>query len=160
MKNRLIISVVVGLIIVIIVLLIIKTYSVNKAINDNSFDDRVKGVSTQDEVLYEENEGIYKIISTEEAKSLIAENQGNINFVILDIRTPEEFVEGHIDGAQNVDFYDSFESEITKLDKNRAYLIYCRSGNRSNIAKDIFQQMGFKEIYELDGGYNLWQENR
>lgn len=159
MKNRSVVFVVVGIIIVTIVLFIVKSNSAKTVTNDNLSDDRVKGVSTQDQISQEANDGIYKTISTEEAKSLITENQGNINFVILDIRTPEEFTEGHIDGAQNVDYYDSFDSEITKLDKNRAYLIYCRSGNRSNMAKDIFKQLGFKEIYELDGGYNLWQEN-
>lgn len=160
MKNRSIIFFVVVIIIAIIVLFIVKSNSAKTLTNDNLHDDRVKGVSTQDQTSQEANDGIYKTISTEEAKSLIVENQGNINFVILDIRTPEEFAEGHIDGAQNVDFYDSFEPEITKLDKNRTYLIYCRSGNRSNTANDIFKQLGFKEVYELDGGYNAWQENR
>lgn len=158
MKNRSIIFFVVVIIIAIIVLFIVKSNSAKTVTNDNLHDDRVKGASTQDEVLQEEKDGINKTISTEEAKALIAGNQGNKELAILDVRTQEEFFKGHIDGAQNLDFYDSFELKISKLNKNRTYLIYCQSGNRSNAAMSAFKQLGFKEVYELDGGYNVWQE--
>lgn len=124
----------------------------NQSLSSGVEQKSVKGVSTQDE------KATIKEINISEAHELINNND---TLVIVDVRTPEEYNGGHIEKAINIDFYNSdFENNLRTLDKNLPYLIYCRSGNRSNMAKDIFQQMGFKEIYELDGGYNLWQENR
>lgn len=70
---------------------------------------------------------------------------------IIDIRTPEEFEEGHLEGAVNIDFYeDSFVSELDSLDKDDEVLIYCRSGNRSGQASEIMQELGFTNI--IDAG--------
>jgi rhodanese-related sulfurtransferase len=75
------------------------------------------------------------------------------NAVILDVRTPQEFLSGHMDGAINIDFENkSFVSEIDKLDKNKTYFVYCRSGNRSSQAISIMKTKGLKKIYELKGG--------
>ena len=77
--------------------------------------------------------------------------------VILDVRTPGEFMTGHIQGAQNIDFEGgSFESQIESLDKNGTYAVYCRSGNRSGQAVKVMQDAGFKNIYNLDGGVIDW----
>ena len=77
--------------------------------------------------------------------------------VILDVRTPGEFMTGHIQDAQNIDFESgSFESQIESLDKNGTYAIYCRSGNRSGQAVKVMQDAGFKNIYNLDGGVIDW----
>lgn len=124
----------------------------NQSLSSGVEQKSVKGVSTQDE------KATIKEINISEAHELINNND---TLVIVDVRTPEEYNGGHIEKAINIDFYNSdFENNLRTLDKNLPYLIYCRSGNRSNMAKDIFQQMGFGEVYELDGGYNLWQENR
>jgi rhodanese-related sulfurtransferase len=77
--------------------------------------------------------------------------------VILDVRTPGEFAEGYIEGAQNIDFQSgNFENEIAALDKNVTYAIYCRSGNRSGQAAKIMHDAGFHDVYNLDGGVIDW----
>jgi rhodanese-related sulfurtransferase len=77
--------------------------------------------------------------------------------VILDVRTPGEFMTGHIQDAQNIDFESgSFESQIESLNKNGTYAVYCRSGNRSGQAVKVMQDAGFKNIYNLDGGVIDW----
>lgn len=77
--------------------------------------------------------------------------------VILDVRTPGEFAEGYIEGAQNIDFQSgNFENEIASLDKNATYAVYCRSGNRSGQAVKIMQEAGFQNLYNLEGGIIDW----
>ena len=77
--------------------------------------------------------------------------------VVLDIRTPEEFAEGHIEDALMIDFYDEdFSEQLDALDKSVPYLVYCRSGNRSAQSVSTFEGLGFAEIYELDGGIVAW----
>ncbi len=72
---------------------------------------------------------------------------------VIDVRTPEEFAEGHIDGATMIDFYtDTFNDEIAALDPNGTYLLYCRSGNRSGQAATLMQQLGFEQVYDMQGG--------
>ncbi len=100
---------------------------------------------------------IAETISAQEALDLIQENAGNADFVIIDVRTAEEFAEGHIENAVNIDYYAStFESDIHALDKDKVYLIYCRSGNRSGKALDIMEDLGFQEVYDLGGGIVAW----
>lgn len=77
--------------------------------------------------------------------------------VILDVRTPAEFAEGYIEGALNIDFQSgNFENEITSLDKNATYAVYCRSGNRSGKAAQVMHDAGFQSVYNLDGGVIDW----
>ena len=77
--------------------------------------------------------------------------------VTLDVRTPGEFMTGHIKGAQNVDFEsESFKSDIESLDKNGTYAVYCRSGNRSGQAVAIMHEAGFHNVYNLEGGVIDW----
>jgi rhodanese-related sulfurtransferase len=79
--------------------------------------------------------------------------------IVLDVRTPEEFAAGHIEGAVNIDFNSSgFKDEVAKLDPEKTYLLHCRSGGRSGKAKSTFTGLGFKAIYHLDGGLNAWQD--
>ena len=74
-------------------------------------------------------------------------------FTLLDIRTPQEFNAGHLPGAFNIDYYDaSFKQQLDALDKNKRYIIYCRSGNRSKGALRIMEELGFREVYELQEG--------
>jgi rhodanese-related sulfurtransferase len=77
--------------------------------------------------------------------------------VTLDVRTPAEFAEGHIEGARLIDFQSgNFESEIAGLDKEATYAVYCRSGNRSGQAVAIMHDAGFHNVYNLDGGVIDW----
>ena len=94
-----------------------------------------------------------KTISAEEFK----QKADSGKYTIIDIRTPREFEAGHIKGAINIDFYKkSFFGKMEKY-KNKAFLYYCRSGNRTGQAKRKFNQMGFKEGYELDRGIISWK---
>ena len=77
--------------------------------------------------------------------------------ITLDVRTPSEFNEGHIEGASLIDFQSgNFENEIASLYKNQTYAIYCRSGNRSGEAVKVMTEAGFTKIYNLDGGVIDW----
>ena len=79
--------------------------------------------------------------------------------VILDVRTPGEFSEGHIAGATNLDFYEaSFPSDLDALDKDAPYALYCRSGNRSGQTLDMMLELGFTDVTELSGGIVAWLE--
>jgi phage shock protein E len=76
---------------------------------------------------------------------------------ILDVRTPEEFAEGHIAGAINIPVeYPDFIDRVSELDPNGTYAVYCRSGNRSQPAVAGMQQVGITGIYELQSGTNGW----
>ncbi len=76
---------------------------------------------------------------------------------IADVRTPGEYSEGHIKNAINIDWNgDVFESEIQKMDKSKPVFVYCLSGGRSSSAVSKMVDLGFKEIYELDGGMRAW----
>ena len=76
---------------------------------------------------------------------------------ILDVRTPEEFAEGYIEGAQFMDFYrEDFKIEIESMDKEFTYAVYCRSGKRSGKAIEIMQEAGFHNLFNLDGGIIDW----
>jgi len=97
-------------------------------------------------------------VTPEEAFSLIEDNLNNPNFVIIDVRTPQEFAEERIEGAINLDFYaDTFEDELNKLDKTKTYVIYCRSGGRSGNALTLMQELGFNEVYNVQGGIINWK---
>jgi rhodanese-related sulfurtransferase len=77
--------------------------------------------------------------------------------VTLDVRTPAEFAEGHIEGARLIDFQSgNFEGEIAGLDKEATYAVYCRSGNRSGQAVAIMHDAGFHNVYNLEGGVIDW----
>jgi len=104
---------------------------------------------------------IIEYIAPEEAFNLIQENQNKPNFVILDVRTPEEFADGYIENAVNIDFYSAtFRDELDNLDKNKTYLIYCRSGSRSGKALNIMAELDFKEVYSVSGGIIAWKAAR
>lgn len=81
------------------------------------------------------------------------------NAVILDVRTEEEVEEGYIPKAKNLDIYkgQEFIDEIDKLDKDKNYYIYCRSGKRSAQACTIMDQKGFRNTYNLIGGFSEWK---
>ena len=79
--------------------------------------------------------------------------------VILDVRTPEEVAEGHLAGAKNIDVQNElFQQNIEQLDKNKTYLLYCRSGKRTAVAGAKMKAAGFKKVYMLDGGITSWKE--
>ncbi len=83
----------------------------------------------------------------------------NPSVVVLDVRTPAEFAEGHLARAALVNFNASdFRDQIAQFDRSAIYLVYCHSGNRSAQATAIMAQLGFVRVNELDGGIAAWQD--
>jgi len=81
------------------------------------------------------------------------------NQVIIDIRTPQEFSQGHIEGAININYFDhSFMEQIGKYDKSKPIFLYCRSGNRTSSAAAKIAKLGFEEVYDLQGGIMSWSK--
>lgn len=79
------------------------------------------------------------------------------NVIVLDVRTPGEFAQGRLANAINVDFQSGyFEEEVSKLDKNATYAVYCRSGNRSGEAVKVMEKLGFTDMYDMNGGVIDW----
>jgi rhodanese-related sulfurtransferase len=79
---------------------------------------------------------------------------------LVDVRTPAEFILGHIDSALNLNVNDVlFKEQVAKLNKNKPVALYCKAGSRSARAANILSEMGFKTIYNLDGGYMAWTSN-
>ncbi|MEM7286143.1 MAG: rhodanese-like domain-containing protein [Actinomycetota bacterium] len=77
--------------------------------------------------------------------------------VVLDVRTPEEFRDGHLEGATMIDFYEAdFEAQLALLDKDAPYLLYCRSGNRSGQTRAIMEELGFTDVADVGGGILAW----
>lgn len=77
--------------------------------------------------------------------------------VTLDVRTAGEFMEGHINGAINIDVEgNTFDTEIANLEKSKTYAVYCHSGRRSQIAVDKMAKAGFKTLFNLENGVADW----
>ena len=80
---------------------------------------------------------------------------------IIDVRTIEEHKNGYIEASLNIDFYDSsFIDSLNVLDKSKATVVYCKSGNRSGKSVLIMKSLGFKNVYNLKEGMNGWLSNR
>ena len=80
------------------------------------------------------------------------------NTIVLDVRTPAEIAAGKIEGAFDLDIQNpEFKSQISKLDKAKTYLVYCKKGGRSSRACSILEEAGFEKIYNLKGGYDGWK---
>lgn len=80
--------------------------------------------------------------------------------ILLDVRTPDEYVSGHIAGAIELDYYSNdFKARANKLDKTKPVFVYCASGVRSNAAVVVLTELGFKEIYDLRGGIRSWAQS-
>ena len=83
--------------------------------------------------------------------------QRNSSILILDVRTPSEYQEGHIENAQLINFYDpDFKRNLNELNKEKPIAVYCAVGARSLKAMELMQTLGFKEVYHLEAGLNSW----
>ena len=79
---------------------------------------------------------------------------------LIDVRTPNEYKEGHLPNAQNIDFLDkNFEVNIQKLDKTKPVIVYCQGGTRSAKCASKMISKGFVKIYDLDRGFYNWKSN-
>ena len=97
-------------------------------------------------------------VSAKEAADLIDKYKGDTGFAVLDIRTPGEFQSGHLPGAILIDLYSqTFFDQLSRLDKEKTFLIYCRSGNRSTKSLEILKKLKFRKIYHMSTGIRAWQ---
>ncbi|HRK55563.1 MAG TPA: rhodanese-like domain-containing protein [Cyclobacteriaceae bacterium] len=107
------------------------------------------GITTKDVVVSE----------TVPAEVFLKKLNETSNAVLLDVRTPEEFREGYIEGSTNIDYRASdFQSKVSTLDKNATYFVYCASGRRSRSAADLMKELDFKNVYELKDGFKGWSK--
>ncbi len=98
-----------------------------------------------------------RVVSAEEGAAI--QNDPPSDLVILDVRTAEEFAEGHLEGAVMIDFYDAnFVEQLAELDPDVPYLLYCRSGNRSGQTTDLMADLGFTDVADIDGGILSWAQ--
>ena len=82
------------------------------------------------------------------------------DYILIDVRTQDEFDLGHIDSAINLDFYsDTFQNEILSLPKNEKIVLYCRTNNRSSKTAAILKQNGYRDILVISGGITEWVKN-
>lgn len=95
------------------------------------------------------------VISPEEVYEAVT----NSDRQLIDVRTTEEFAEGHVAKSKNICVTeDDFKEKASKLDKNEPVYVYCKSGKRSAKAAQILKEMGFTEIYDMDGGILNWEK--
>lgn len=98
----------------------------------------------------------YTNIDVATAKSIADSNQ---EIIFLDVRTPEETAEGKIPGAIELDFRaDGFAEKLDSLNKEDAYIVYCRSGRRSAETAQMMSEKGFKKVQNMEGGFLAWSE--
>ena len=86
-------------------------------------------------------------------------SQKDINSgIILDVRTPEEYEEGHLENAVNINWYDpDFKEQAAQLDSKKTLFVYCKKGGRSTKAAAVLDSLGYKTT-NLLGGYDAWKE--
>ncbi len=129
-------------------------------INDNSINindkkminEKIKNMKPSREVK------IIKNIIPKEAYVLIQNNKDNLSFVILDVRTLEEFKYKHLENAKNLDFFlAGFKDSLNELSKDKIYLIYCQTGYRSGVVLDMMNKLNFKQVYNMSLGIVQWE---
>lgn len=102
----------------------------------------------------------FREINATEANRLIRDRQRDPSFIVLDVRTPEEYAQGHLPEKtpRNLDFYAAdFREQLAQLDREKTYLVYCRTGNRSGETMKLMKELGFRRVYDLKGGIVAWQ---
>ena len=100
--------------------------------------------------------GEVKHVTSKEAAPLLT--KGDV--IVLDVRTADEFSEGHLKGATNIDFLDEakFKAAAAKLDKSKTYLVHCQAGGRSSRSLPVLKELGLENLIHLDDGFAGWQE--
>lgn len=113
--------------------------------------EKTQGVST-------ENIEKIQVVPTEVYKELVKEG----NHTLIDVRTPEEFADGTLNGAVNIDFFDTdnFYETYDKYDRKEPIYLFCRTGSRSINTAYKLEEMGFEKIYDMEGGYMQWQKDQ
>ena len=95
-----------------------------------------------------------RVVSPAEAAALLDADPAP---AVIDVRTPEEFAEGHLEGAVLIDVTSpDFEAQVAELDRDQPYVLYCRSGNRSVTARQVMADLGFTDVADIEGGITAW----
>jgi len=81
--------------------------------------------------------------------------QGEQDYFLLDVRTAQEFNDGHIDGAYNIS-HEQLARRLDELPTDMPIVLYCRSGNRSSVARDVLREAGYTNFHDIQGGVNSW----
>ena len=101
-----------------------------------------------------------KVVQTIDVKSYAEKLKNTENAQLLDVRTPEEYTSEHIGNAINVNWNgNDFIEKTTTFDKSKPIFVYCKVGGRSAQAANKLAELGFKEVYNLDGGIMKWNAN-
>lgn len=135
-------------------LLLITAYSFSAlfTVNDaKSYPEKVIGIQQQPK-----QNSQYKLLKPTDFSNQLKQKPG----IIIDVRTPGEYKKGHLQHAKLMDiFSDDFDAQLTRLDRNKTYYVYCGIGGRSEECTDKMKKMGFTNIVELEGGFNNWLKN-
>ncbi len=96
------------------------------------------------------------------SKPITEVSQNEINSVILvDVRTPAEYASGHLDNAENINWFDeNFDKRFEAINKNETIYLYCKKGGRSLKAQQRLMSLGFTQVVNLEGGYDAYLENQ
>jgi len=101
-------------------------------------------------------EKVYEDIDIAKAKKIMSNSK---NYVLIDVRTPGEIANGKIGNALEMDIKSpDFKTNLSKLDKDKQYIVYCHVGGRSTTAAKMMKEMGFKQVYNLMPGYKGWSQ--
>jgi len=112
---------------------------------------------------------VLSTFTTIQAQSKMEVNSKQVNqmlqkdskLIVLDVRSADEFKEGHIKGAINIDILEpDAYGKIDKLDHNAKYIVHCRTYHRSTTAFDYMKQSGFKKVYQMLDGMKGWSQNK
>ncbi|KAA2218481.1 rhodanese-like domain-containing protein [Maribacter flavus] len=93
--------------------------------------------------------------SSKPINSITADEMKNV--VLLDVRTPEEYAQGHLDNSLNINWFDAdFAQQVEGIDKDETIYVYCKVGGRSAKAQEKLKSLGYKNVVNLEGGYDAW----
>lgn len=102
-----------------------------------------------------ESKAMVQIVSVAEFKEGLSNNEVQL----IDVRTPKEYEQDHIENAMLIDYFsEDFKIKIQELDKDKPVYLYCKSGNRSEKSSKILADLGFTEIVNLKGGFMAWSK--
>jgi len=106
---------------------------------------------------FEDKNGVFKNITPEETYQIFQEHKKDNDFIVLDVKTKQEYLKTHLTGSMSIDFFSrSFKDDLFLLDNNKTYVVICKVGIRSEIAMNLMIKMGFKEVYNVLGGDDRW----
>jgi len=94
-------------------------------------------------------------------RAVVSKIESTTDLIVVDVRTPAEYNDGHIEGAQLINWNDSqFENQINQLDKSKPIVVYCAVGGRSGKAYARLKTLGFKEVFDMKGGFDAWRKEQ